>query len=193
MSASAVRILVVGPLEEATGEMSQRLERHGWATHAVMTLREAQIVLQTIRFPLVLAAEKLADGTGYELTKWATQQELTLMVGLKLTDTLLWLPVVEAGERSLGSRALNPIMLEAEIERLLWNLEAARALGTEETVFRGVSSGPVLKQDSSDCASRKKRASEGKTLMPPLRDTKKLTVPTPIDHATGTHGKHWRG
>jgi DNA-binding response OmpR family regulator len=88
MPASAVRILIIGPLAEATGEMSQRLERHGWATHAVATLREAQIVLRTIRFPLVLASEKLDDGTGYELTKWATEQELTLMVGLQLTDTL---------------------------------------------------------------------------------------------------------
>jgi hypothetical protein len=54
----------------------------------VATLREAQIVLRTIRFPLVLASEKLDDGTGYELTKWATEQELTLKVGLQLTDTL---------------------------------------------------------------------------------------------------------
>jgi hypothetical protein len=193
MSASAVRILVVGPLTEATSEMSHRLERHGWATHAVTTLREAQIVLQTIRFPLVLAAEKLVDGAGYELTTWATQQELTLMVGLKLTESLLWLPVVECGQRSLGSRALNPVMLEGEIERLMWAMDAARAAGAQEKMFRGVSSGPVLKDDTAGSGPRRKSLGDGKAVMPPLRGGKKVIAPTPIERSTGTHGKHWRG
>jgi DNA-binding NtrC family response regulator len=187
MPASAVRILVVGPLAEATGEMSQRLERHGWATHMVSTLREAQIVLQTIRFPLVLAAEKLDDGTGYELTKWATQQELTLMVGLQLTDTLLWLPVVEAGERSLGSRALNPVMLEGEIEKLLSSIDETRAHGARERVLRATS-GPVLKGELMSGTGRRKSTTDAKALMPPMRGSRKF--PTAAnERATGTHGK----
>jgi DNA-binding NtrC family response regulator len=188
MSASAVRILVVGSLEEATGEMSHRLERHGWATHMVPTLREAQIVLQTIRLPLVLAAEKLDDGTGYELTKWATQQELTLMVGLQLTDTLLWLPVVEAGERSLGSRALNPIMLEGEIERLLSGMDEARMNGARERPLK-TSSGPVLKGEAMSGAERRKNATDSKPLIPPMRGARKFAGAAASERATGTHGK----
>jgi DNA-binding NtrC family response regulator len=201
MSASAVRILVVGPLTEATSDMSQRLERHGWATHCVASLREAQIVLSTIRFPLVLAAEKLEDGAGYELTEVATRLELTLVVGLQLTETLLWLPVVEAGERSLGSRALNPVMLEGEVERILTAMDAARASSARERLLRSAS-GPVLRELSgATAAGRKKQNAESKTVVPPLRGPKKatpaVTTARPmgggIDRATGTHGKHWRG
>jgi DNA-binding NtrC family response regulator len=188
MPASAVRILVVGPLAEATGEMSQRLERHGWATHTVATLREAQIVLQTIRLPLVLAAEKLEDGTGYELTKWATQQELTLIVGLQLTDTLLWLPVVEAGERSLGSRALNPIMMEGEIEKLLSGIDEARMNGARERPMKAAS-GPVLKGELIAAAGRRKNMTDAKALMPPMRGARKFPQAVTSERATGTHGK----
>ncbi len=177
--------------------MSQRLERHGWATNTVGTLREAQIVLQTIRFPLVLAAEKLGDGTGYDLTKWVTQQELTLMVGLQLTDTWLWLPVVDAGERALGTRALNPVMLEAEIERLLTGMDAARTARGMERAIRGGSSGPALREETGTTATKRTGATDGKTLMPPLRGSRKvppaITAERVVETATGTHGKHWRG
>lgn len=202
MSGSAVRILVVGPLTEATSDMSQRLERHGWATHCVATLHEAQIVLSTIRFPLVLAAEKLEDGAGYELTEVATRLELTLVVGLQLTETLLWLPVVEAGERSLGSRALNPVMLEGEVERILSRIDAARSSSVRERMLRATSSGPVLREVSgATAAGRKKQNAESKPVVPPLRGPRKatpaVTNPRPLngtpDRATGTHGKHWRG
>jgi len=201
MPASAVRILVVGPLTEATGGISRRLERHGWASHAVGTVREAQIVLQTIRFPLVLAAEKLADGAGYDLAKSATEQGLTLMVGLQLSETWLWLPVVDAGKRALGTRALNPVMLEAEIERLLSEMDAARTARELERELRSASSGPVLREDSARSTIRRSGAQDAKSPMPPLRGSRKIAPPiTPeqlaeraAERATGTNGKHWRG
>ena len=191
MSASAVRILVVGPLTDATNDMSQRLERHGWATHAVASLRDAHIVLQTIRFPLVLAAEKLEDGTGYELTDWATKQELTLIVGLQLTETLLWLPVVEDGRRSLGSRALNPIMLEGEIERMLAEMDSVRAIaGARERAMRAVTSGPVLREERG--VAEKRKNIEARTAVPPLRD-RKAPPPVATERVASASGKHWRG
>jgi DNA-binding NtrC family response regulator len=191
MPGSAVRILVVGPLTTATNEMSQRLERHGWATHAVATLRDAYVVLQTIRFPLVLAAEKLDDGTGYELTSWATKQELTLIVGLPLTETLLWLPVVEAGRRSLGSRALNPIMLEGEIERMFAEMDSARAIeGVRSRELRAATSGPVLREEQGATARRKN--TEARTTVPPLRE-RKAPPPVTTQRAASATGKHWRG
>ena len=196
MPTSAVRILVVGPLTEATCDMSQRLERHGWATHTVGTLREAQIVLQTIRFPLVLAGETWRRDR-LDLTKWVTQQELTLMVGLQLTDTWLWLPVVDAGERALGTRALNPVMLEAEIERLLTGMDAARTARGMERAIRGGSSGPALREETGTTATKRTGATDGKTLMPPLRGSRKvppaITAERVVETATGTLGKHWRG
>ena len=79
-----------------SNDMSQRLEPT-WMGDArlVATLRDAYIVLQTIRFPLVLAAEKLDDGTGYELADWATKQEVDVdrrlaIDGKRCSGCLLW-------------------------------------------------------------------------------------------------------
>ena len=84
-------------------------------------------------------------------------------------------------------------MLEAEVERLLWSIDATRAVEARDKVFRGATSGPALKETGNGASSERKGNSETKALMPPLRSAKKLTAPTPINRATGTHGKHWRG
>jgi hypothetical protein len=172
--------------------MCQRLERHGWAKHEVATLREAAIVLKTVRFPLVLAAEKLRDGSGYELRESVEGLESTLIVGLKLSETLLWLPVVEEGESALGQRALNPVMLEIEIEKLLTAFDHKSDERAGHKLFRGISSGPVL-QDAKSTGEARKRGGELKALVPPMRNPRKVVVPTGAERATGTNGKHWRG
>ncbi len=150
-------------------------------------------MLETIRFPVVLAAEKLPDGNGYELGSSAEEQEATLMVGLKLTETSLWLPVVEKGERSLGTRALNPVMLEIEVEKLLTAIEARSAMRSKEGIFRGVTSGPVLREGKSEKDGPRRGAGESKSVMPPLRGARRAPLPPAVERATGTNGKHWRG
>ena len=67
MSAAAVRILFVGSSTASAQSTLNELARSGWESHSVQTLQEADSVLRTIRFHLILATEKLADGTGYGL------------------------------------------------------------------------------------------------------------------------------
>lgn len=192
MSAIVVRILAVGSLTESTNEMCQRLERHGWAKHGVATLREAAIVLKTVRFPLVLATEKLGDGSGYELADSAVAQKSTLMVGLKLSETLLWLPVVEEGERSLGRKALNPMTLEIEIEKLLTGLDQQSEKRAGEKTFHGISSGSVL-QEAKSMRKTRKRGAELKAPAPRLGSARNVALPPGVAQATETDGKPWRG
>jgi hypothetical protein len=119
MSAAAVRILVVGNSTASTESTLRGLSRSGWESHAVETVREADTVLRTIRFRLTLAIEKLPDGTGYELAPLIAQQSGSLFVSVPLSESCLWLPTVENGVRSLGQRALNPVMLATEAEFIL--------------------------------------------------------------------------
>jgi hypothetical protein len=95
-------------------------------------VREAETVLKTIRFNVVLSAEKLADGMGYELAPILTRQRGTLYIGVALSETCLWLPVVERGLQSLGDRAMNSGILETEVARLLRRVQdgIAAAEGT---------------------------------------------------------------
>jgi hypothetical protein len=119
MSTSVVRILIVGSITSSTSEILRKLAGVGWGSHSVSSVREAETVIKTIRFKIVLSAEKLPDGTGYELAALIGRQLGTLLIGVSLSETCLWLSVVEKGVRSLGKRAMNPTMLESELMELL--------------------------------------------------------------------------
>jgi hypothetical protein len=85
----------------------------------VRTLREARDLFDTFDFRVVLATETLVDGRGYDLAESVSRRSRTLMVGVPLTETCLWLPVVYRGVHVLGRRALSPETLEAELKDLL--------------------------------------------------------------------------
>jgi CheY-like chemotaxis protein len=119
MSAAPVRILVVGNPTTSTASTLKGLARSGWESHAVEGVREARTVLRTIRFQLILATEKLPDGTGYELAPLIAQQGGSLFISVSLSEACLWLPAVERGLRLPGRRALNPLTLAVEAELIL--------------------------------------------------------------------------
>ena len=83
------------------------------------TLREAEVLMGTFRFDLVLATESLPDGPAYAITGLVAELRGTLMVAIALSESCLWLPVVEFGARVLGTRALRPEQLEQEAQNIL--------------------------------------------------------------------------
>lgn len=115
MAGSSVRILVVGQTSPSTLATLQRLEREGWSSHCVNTIAEAEGALKMIRFDVVLAGENIGSGSGYDLTDTVLEFAGTLLVSIALSEASLWLPVVQRGMLTLGDRALNAAMLEAEV------------------------------------------------------------------------------
>jgi hypothetical protein len=178
MSAAPVRILVVGNSATSTESTLQGLARSGWESHAVETVREARTVLRTIRFPLILAREKLPDGTGYELAPLIAQQCGSLFIAVSLAETCLWLPAVENGVRPPGQRALHPLTLAVEAELIL---RAGDIAGVRpESNGRDAASSPGAR----DCArTRPSRAAEPG--MPLVRED---ALPD-----LGALAKRWRG
>jgi hypothetical protein len=119
MSVAAMRILVVGALPAGVVEMLRRFGDRGWGSHQVVTLQQARVHLETFDFDVVLATESLPDGRGYDLAEMVTRRSRTLLVGVALSESCLWLPVVERGAGVLGRRALNAQMFETEMEKVL--------------------------------------------------------------------------
>jgi hypothetical protein len=119
MSAIAIRILATGPFGLITKASLRRLADRGWGSRIAGTLREARELLGTFRFDLILAAETLPDGRGYDIAPLVARQLGSLMVGVALSESFLWLPVVDRGADVLGKRALNASMIEAEAEAIL--------------------------------------------------------------------------
>lgn len=147
MLSTPVRILVVGLTSESTQAMLERWRRSGWGAHAVGSVQEAETVLKTIRFKVILAAENVSDGSGYELAELVARQCGSLFISVALSETCLWLPVIEQGARSLGKRAINPWILETEVESILRTFESDPAAGARSGESQGPTSGPVLRGD----------------------------------------------
>jgi hypothetical protein len=119
MSASAVRILVVGRTSPSTLATLQLLEQEGWGSHRVDTVGEAKGALKIIRFDVVLAEENIGADSGYDLSNSVLELQGTLLVSVALSEATLWLPVVQCGKRTLGDRALNASVLQTEIRETL--------------------------------------------------------------------------
>jgi DNA-binding response OmpR family regulator len=114
-----MRILVVGTPSRGTQSILSRLASCGWGSRTVETLREAEVLVNTFRFDMVLATESLPDGRAYAMTQAIARRSGTLIVAIALSESCLWLPVVEQGRRVLGTRALRPEQLEREAEKIL--------------------------------------------------------------------------
>lgn len=119
MPALGIRILVVGKPSRSTQSMLSRLANCGWGSQTAETLREASDLVNTFRFDMVLAAESLPDGRAYAMTQLIARRGGTLLVAVALSESCLWLPVVERGAKVLGTRALNPEQLEVEAQKIL--------------------------------------------------------------------------
>jgi hypothetical protein len=99
--------------------MLRRLADRGWGARNVSSVREARDLLGTFDFDVSLAAECLCDGRGYDLGDLIVEHLRSLFVGVALSESCLWLPVILRGVHVLGKRALNPPTLELEMETLL--------------------------------------------------------------------------
>jgi hypothetical protein len=119
MPFTGMRILLVGSGALGTTAMLTGLATRGWGSRLVKTLREAREFLAVSPSDVVLAAESLPDGRGYELADTVARNSGTLLVGVALSENYLWLPVLQRGVNVFGKCALNADLIEFEVESLL--------------------------------------------------------------------------
>jgi hypothetical protein len=111
--------LIVGSKALSATTILSRSASCGWESLVVETLDEARRLLHESAFVILLAAEILPDGRGYDLRDAVADMSGTLLVGVELTEGCVWLPVLERGKNVFGQRALHEESLEAELWRLL--------------------------------------------------------------------------
>jgi hypothetical protein len=119
MPRTELRILVIGELSPAMHDILGRFSARGWGAQHARNVQEAKDLLGIFDYDVVLASETLTDGRGYDLADSVAVHSRTLMVGVALSETRLWLPVVECGRNVLGSRGLNDHTMESEMISLL--------------------------------------------------------------------------
>lgn len=162
MSATAFRLLMIGNSLPGTQITLGRLSECGWGSYAADNVCDGESLLKTFQIDIVLAAENLPDGRGYDLADCVARQLGTLMVGVALSENALWLPVIDRGRRVLGSRAIGARMLEAELIRELTERALARGASVSATHLpplgrEGVSLNPPRLQTTRAVSSRSSR------------------------------------
>jgi hypothetical protein len=141
MATIAVRILFTGKPATQTTAILTRLGNRGWGSYGVDTLSESKTLMDTFKFDVVLALENLSDGRGYDLAEAVKGRGNSLLVGIELSDTHLWLPVVYHGKNVMGECAINSEMIERELAGLLAASERAPARGAMQRI--GIQLGEV--------------------------------------------------
>ncbi len=129
MAIIAVRILFTGKSSTQTTAILTRLGNRGWGSYGVDTLSESKTLMDAFKFDVVLALENLSDGRGYELAGAVKERGNSLLVGIELSDTHLWLPILYHGKNVQGECAINSEMIERELAGLLAASERASARG----------------------------------------------------------------
>src|SRR6202035_1672951 len=69
MAIIAVRILFTGKSSTQTTAILTRFGKRGWGSYGVDTVSESKTLMETFKFDVVLALEKLNDGRGYDLAE----------------------------------------------------------------------------------------------------------------------------
>jgi hypothetical protein len=144
MPFTAMRILVIGKVLPSTRDILRRLGDHGWGARCVSSLHEAKEAMAIFDFDVTLAAELLPDGRGYDVAELVAEHARSLLVGVVLSESCLWLPVVFRGAHVLGQRALKPQMLETELETLLSVHARENARDSVRNVVREISRRPAI-------------------------------------------------
>jgi hypothetical protein len=129
MAIIAVRILFTGKSSTQTTAILTRLGNRGWGSYGVDTLSESKTLMDAFKFDVVLALENLSDGRGYELAGAVKERGNSLLVGIELSDTHLWLPILYHGKNVQGECAINSEMIERELAGLLAASERAPGRG----------------------------------------------------------------
>ena len=132
MATIAVRILFTGKSSTQTTAILTRLGRRGWGSYGVDTVSESKTLMETFKFDVVLALEKLNDGRGYDLAEAVKERGTSLLVGIELSDTHLWLPVVYHGKNVQGECAINSEMIERELAGLLFASDRLPTRGAKQ-------------------------------------------------------------
>jgi len=134
MAIISVRILFTGKSSTQTTAILTRFGKRGWGSYGVDTVSESKTLMETFKFDVVLALEKLNDGCGYDMAEAVKERGTSLLVGIELSDTHLWLPVVYHGKNVLGECAINSEMIERELAGLLLASDRAPARGAMQGV-----------------------------------------------------------
>lgn len=113
-------ILLVGLTGSNQESIQHVLRQREWSWRTADSLTGAiRELRENIGVELVLAAEALLDGRGYELSDTVVKHNSSLLIDVMLSEGHVRLPVVERGKRTFGRSGFGVAELGSVVDELL--------------------------------------------------------------------------
>jgi hypothetical protein len=100
-------VLLIGESRQGSSELSARMERLGCQCRFVSSCWEAQLVVRSRAFDLVLGPTRLPDGSLYSLMNLLEGSGASMFYSFAVEYGCWWLPALRRGQECFGSPALR--------------------------------------------------------------------------------------
>lgn len=149
MNGSAPRALLVGESLSRSSCLVGSLQEKGVECTSVASCGEAQALLETQAFDLVLSELCPPDGCAARLIQCLVGSSATMFYLLPVEDSCWWLPAVEQGQPCFGSPGLRPHAFTLVLNAILHSISPV-PVGAEESARRSTASQPPREPALSD-------------------------------------------
>ena len=134
MAENSLSVLLAGDDVGQSPKLLRWLHSRGCLCQFASSYRSAcQLILRT-RFDLVICQYQLSDRTAFPLLDLLGGSSATLFFSTRVEDGCLWLPMLERGERRIGTPLVRSSDLIEALDKVLSDTVKSREAGLQPSV-----------------------------------------------------------
>jgi len=133
MAAGTPKILLIAGSPMGVSFLAARLERRACEIQFASSCNEANAMVSSQRFDLVLSEFKFWDGSSYPLAASLLGSSTTLVYSYPVESGCWWLPAVRNGQSCWGSLAMRPSEFIAFLDNVLSEIRSRQDAGSNDS------------------------------------------------------------
>jgi hypothetical protein len=128
MATKTPKILVIAGNPKGISFLVARLKKRACDIHIASSCKEANTLVSSQQFDLVLSEFKLRDGSSYPLAASLVGSGSTLIYSYPLESGCCWLPAIRNGQSCWGSMAMRPSEFIGFLDEIFKDIETGSRL-----------------------------------------------------------------
>jgi len=129
MTRNSISVLVAGDDVDRSPQLLCWLRSRGCHCRFASSYRSTCQLIRRIQFDLVICQYQLSDRTAFPLLDLLGGSSATLFFSTRVEDGCLWLPMLERGERRIGTPLVRSSDLIEALDKVLNDTVSSREAG----------------------------------------------------------------